>query len=139
MKTKYSNEVTIVKENYRGWPNTYHLSNGVVEARVVTDVGPRIIDVRRNGGENLLQEREGIGSSGEPTYQFRGGWRLWVAPERRETTYALDNSPCQVEVIDTSTVRVTGSPQPEAGIQKSVEVSLLAGEPRLHLDRKSVV
>ena len=63
-------------------------------------------------------------ASGEAEWMFRGGWRLWIAPERRETTYALDNAPCAAEVVDGTTLRVTGPPQPAAGIQKVVEVSL---------------
>jgi hypothetical protein len=79
----------ITKENYHGWPNTYRLSNGLIEAHVATDVGPRIIDLRVPGGVNLFHIREGVGGRNEATYMFRGGWRLWVAPERSETTYAL--------------------------------------------------
>lgn len=123
--------VQIVAEDYRGWPNTYRLSNGVVEVRVVTDIGPRIIDVRRAGGPNLLYVRQSeVGKSGEPDWVFRGGWRLWVAPERRETTYDPDNAPCFVAALEDG-VRVTGPTQPTAGIRKQVEVRLNPGEPRV--------
>src|SRR5262249_16320466 len=56
-----------------------------------------------------------------------------IAPERTETTYALDNAPCQAEVIDETTVRVTAPSQPAAGIQKQVDVTLKTGEPCLHV------
>jgi hypothetical protein len=123
----------ITKENYHGWPNTYRLRNGLIEAHVVTDVGPRVIDLRVPGGANLFHIREGLGGRGEATYMFRGGWRLWVAPERTETTYALDNAACKVETVGASMLRVTAPPQPAAGIQKTIEVSLSSGEPRLHM------
>jgi hypothetical protein len=123
----------ITKENYHGWPNTYRLSNGRIEAHVVTDVGPRIIDLSVPGGTNLFHIREGLGGRNEPTYMFRGGWRLWVAPERSESTYALDNAACEAETVGESTLRVTGPPQPAAGIQKIIDVSLSRGEPRLRL------
>ncbi len=124
----------LVKENFHGWPNTYRLSNGLIEARVVTDVGPRIMDIRPQGGANLLYVRESeAGKSGEAEWVQRGGWRLWIAPERRETTYALDNSRCTAEVVGDDTLRVTGSPQAAAGIQKIIEVSLKPGESRLRL------
>src|SRR4029434_7411384 len=61
------------------------------------------------------------------------GSRRRIAPERRETTYVLDNAPCTVEVIDGKTLRVIGPPQQAAGIQKSIEVSLDAEQPRLHV------
>jgi hypothetical protein len=123
----------IVKEDYHGWPNTYRLSNGLIEARVVTDIGPRIMDLRPAGGANLLHAREGVGGSGEDRYMFRGGWRLWIAPERTETTYALDNSACQAELVDDTTLRVTAPPQAAAGIQKQIEVALKPGERRLRV------
>jgi hypothetical protein len=124
----------VVRENFHGWPNTYRLSNGLIEARVVTDVGPRIMDFHAAGGPNLLYVRESeAGKSGESEWVQRGGWRLWIAPERRETTYALDNAPCAAELMGDDTLRVTGPPQAAAGIQKIVEVMLKPGEPRLRI------
>ena len=35
--------IKIGKINYRGWPNSYRMSNGEVELVVTADVGPRII------------------------------------------------------------------------------------------------
>ncbi len=124
--------VSIVREDYRGWSDTWRLSNRSLETRVVTAVGPRIIDLRIPGGENLFHVRAAeAGGRGEAQWMLRGGWRLWVAPERRETTYALDNAPCTVQVIDGRTLRVTAPPQPAAGIQKVVEVTLADDAPRL--------
>ena len=125
--------VQIVKEDFHGWPNTYRLTNGLVEARVVTDVGPRIMDFHAVGGGNVIYVRESeAGKSGESTWVQRGGWRLWIAPERKETTYEPDNTACQVEVAG-STLRVTGPAQPAAGIQKQVEITLVPGEPHLRI------
>jgi len=126
--------IRIDKEDYKGWPNTYRVSNGAIEVRVVTDVGPRIVDLRLAGGDNLLYVREAeAGKSGEKEWTFRGGWRLWVSPEKRETTYALDNAPCTTEVVGNDTLRVTGPAQPESGIQKIIEVRPDASKPVVHL------
>jgi Domain of unknown function (DUF4380) len=125
---------TITREDYRGWPDSYRLANGQLEAVVVTAVGPRIIELKARGGANLLHVRDTeAGGHGEAEWIFRGGWRLWIAPERRETTYVLDNARCAAEVVDGTTVRVSGPPQPAAGIQKVVEVSLAADAPRLRV------
>ena len=127
-------QVEIVKEDFRGWPNTYRLSNGRIETRVLTDVGPRIIDVRTAGGQNLLYVRDAeAGRSGESQWTMRGGWRLWIAPERTETTYALDNSRCDAEVVDGTTLRVAGPPQADAGIRKTIEVTLTPGAAHLRI------
>ncbi len=126
-------EVTVDKEAFLGWPNTYVLRNEAVEVRVVTDIGPRIMAVARRGGPNLLYVRESeAGKSNEPEWVFRGGWRLWIAPERRETTYEPDNQPCRV-TVEGDTVVVMGPPQPRAGIQKIVEIKLSPSEPRVRL------
>jgi hypothetical protein len=108
--------VTITREDYRGWPDTIRIANDRIEARIVTAIGPRIIDLRAAGGENLFHVRDAVaGGAGVAEWVFRGGWRLWVAPERRETTYVPDNAPCQVEIVDDRLVRVSGPPQPAAG------------------------
>jgi hypothetical protein len=126
--------VSINREAYRGWADTYRLANGAIEARVVTAIGPRIVDLRTSGGENLFYVRDSeAGGRNEPEWTFRGGWRLWIAPERRETTYALDNAPCQAEVRDGPTLRITGPPQPEAGIQKVVDLTLDPRRPLLRI------
>jgi hypothetical protein len=127
-------KVEIVKEDFHGWPNTYRLSNGLVEARVVTDVGPRIAEFRPSAGPNFIYMREAeLGKSGEDAWVQRGGWRLWIAPERIATTYAPDNAPCRAEILNETTLRVIGPPQPTAGIQKQIEVSLRPGESRLRI------
>src|SRR5262245_26133572 len=125
---------TITREVYRGWPDTYRLTNGRIEAAVLTAVGPRIIELKAAGGKNLFHVRDAeAGGHGEAEWVFRGGWRLWIAPERRATTYVPDNVPASAEVVGGTTLRVTGPAQPEAGIQKVIEVSLDPIEPRLHL------
>jgi len=125
--------VRITRETFRGWEDAYRLSNGRVDAVVVTAIGPRIMAFGPTDGPSLfyVRDRE-AGGRNEQDWTFRGGWRLWVAPERRETTYSLDNAPCTAEVSDT-TLRVTGPPQPDSGLQKTIEVSLDAEQPRLHL------
>ncbi|MBI3782170.1 MAG: hypothetical protein HY270_02095 [Deltaproteobacteria bacterium] len=127
-------KVEIVKEDFHGWPNSYRLSNGLVEARVVTDIGPRIADFRHTGGTNVIYMRDSeLGKSGEDHWVQRGGWRLWVAPERQDTTYDPDNTPCHAEILNPTTLRVIGPPQPVAGIQKQVEITLNPGEVRLRV------
>src|SRR5512143_2214966 len=126
--------VTIAREDYRGWPDTMRIGNGRIEARVVTAIGPRVIDLHAAGGDNLFHVRDQeAGGHGEAEWMFRGGWRLWIAPEKRATTYVPDNSPCQVEIVDGRVLRVTGPPQPAAGIQKVVEFEPAADRPCLRV------
>ncbi|HOK46768.1 MAG TPA: hypothetical protein PLK67_12590 [Bryobacteraceae bacterium] len=116
--------VRIEKINYKGWPNSYRISNGEVELVVTSDVGPRIMRYAFIGGQNLFKEfPEQLGKSGEKEYQMRGGHRLWVAPETLETSWALDNSPVNIEIRG-SELTATGPVEPGTGLQKQIVVRL---------------
>lgn len=123
-----SAEVKVEKINYKGWPNSYRMSNGVTELIVTGDVGPRIIRYAFVGGQNLFKEvPEQLGKSGEPTWQMRGGSRLWVAPEVAENispiTYAIDNFPVDIQVKG-DTIVATAPLEKEAGLQKQIEIHM---------------
>ena len=91
--------VKIEKTNYKGWPNSYRISNGEVEVVVTSDIGPRIMRYAFPGGKNLFKEfAEGLGKSGERTWQLRGGHRIWIAPEDAVRTYAPDNGPVHISI-----------------------------------------
>jgi hypothetical protein len=128
---------TIERAPFHGWDDTWLLRGDRVEARVVADVGPRVLELRCRGGENLfyLRERD-LGGRGEPTWRMRGGWRLWTAPERHATTYALDNAPCDVALAGPATLVVTGPPQPEASVRKTVRFTIDAAEPRIVVESR---
>lgn len=123
---------TIARQSFAGWDDTYLITNGAIAARVVADVGPRVVELGPATGPNLLYVRtREMGGRGEERWKFRGGWRLWIAPERRATTYALDNTPCVVARIDDAALRVSGPPQPEAGVRKHVTVRVDPARPRI--------
>jgi len=116
--------VKIEKVPYRGWPNSYRMSNREVELIVLTDVGPRIIRYAFIGGQNLFKEfEEQMGRSGEKEWMPRGGHRLWMAPEDPVGSYALDNAPITAEQKG-DTLVLTGSVEKETGLQKQITVKL---------------
>src|SRR5258705_2050461 len=92
--------ITIEKINFKGWANSWRMTNGAVELVITGDVGPRIIRYAFVGGRNLFKEIPGeIGGSGESTFRNRGGHRLWVGPEvgpPSPVTYPADNSPGRI-------------------------------------------
>lgn len=117
--------VKIEKISYQGWLNCYRVTNGLIELVITADVGPRIIRCGFVGGRNLFKEfPEQLGKSREKEYQLRGGHRLWVAPERLETSWALDNDPIEVQV-DGSRLRAV-QPVDSAGLQKQIIVAMHA-------------
>lgn len=110
--------------SYGGWPNCVRLYNEEIELVATTDVGPRIIRLGFNGGENLFKEYESqLGQTGGEDWRIYGGHRLWHAPEQEGRTYVPDN-----EAIDS---RWTGSElvlhqptEPSTGIAKEMAVSI---------------
>ncbi|MGB3714086.1 MAG: hypothetical protein WA996_06620, partial [Candidatus Promineifilaceae bacterium] len=61
-------------------------------------------------------------------YYFRGGHRLWHAPEDRERTYVSDDDPISIKLIDDGIQAIQPVESP-TGIQKRIDVTLLAEEP----------
>lgn len=128
---------TIERAGFAGWEQTWLLRNERVEVRVVADVGPRVLDLRVRGGANLFYVREAeLGGRGEPVWRMRGGWRLWIAPERPGTTYALDNAPCTVTRETPATLVVTGPPQPAASVRKTVRLTIDGERPRVVVESR---
>lgn len=110
--------------SYAGWPNCYRLVNNDIELVVTTDVGPRIIRCGFVGGRNLFAELPGhLGKSGEPWWMFRGGHRLWIAPEVKPDTYALDNSPVKV-TVDGDFLSLLQAVEPETSLQKEISIRI---------------
>src|ERR1039458_639761 len=65
--------VKIDKIDYRGWVNSWRMSNGEVEVVVTGDVGPRVMRYGFAGGQNFFKEfASQMGKTGEATWQPRG-------------------------------------------------------------------
>jgi len=118
--------VKVEKVEYKGWRNSYRVSNGEVELVVTSDVGPRVIRFGFVGGQNLFKEfAEQLGGTGEAKAQLRGGDRVWKAPEDPVATWAPDNVP--VEITITANGLIARAPvEPLTSLQKEIEVRMAA-------------
>jgi hypothetical protein len=118
--------MTIEQINYGGWPNSYRISNGEVEAIVTSDVGPRIMRYGFVGGQNFFREFEDqLGRCGEAAWQPRGGHRIWVAPEDEVRSYAPDNGPIDI-ALTADGVIATEPVEPLTGLEKQIAVRMAA-------------
>jgi hypothetical protein len=118
--------VKIEKTNFKGWPNSYRISNGEVELIVTGDVGPRIMRYAFVGGQNFFKEfTEALGKSGESAWVARGGHRIWAAPEDAVKTYATDNGPIRIEIRG-DVLEATEPVEPLTGLEKQIVVKLSA-------------
>ncbi|MDE3199123.1 MAG: hypothetical protein KGN84_22430, partial [Acidobacteriota bacterium] len=117
--------VSIEKIAWGGWPNCYRMSNGEAELIVTSDIGPRIMRYGFVGGQNFLKVFEDqLGRSGEPEWQFRGGHRVWLAPESFEKTYAPDNEPAEEVRVEGNTLIATQRVEPLTGLRKQLVIAL---------------
>ena len=121
------NHIQLKKVNYKGWPNCYQVSNGLVELIATTDVGPRLIRFGFAGEDNELKEfEEMLGQTGGDEWRIYGGHRLWHAPEEMPRTYYPDNVHVTLEKCE-GFVRLVQPPEPASGIQKEIDISLVSG------------
>lgn len=94
---------------------------GEYKVDVAQDFGPRVAGLKRGvaaadilvtlGDDSIIEHPGGV-------FRFRGGHRLWAAPEIAPSTYASDDAPCLV-VFDDDRVTLTGTRDP-AGMVKTV-------------------
>jgi hypothetical protein len=116
--------IKIEKINFKGWPNSWRVSNGEVELVMTGDVGPRVMHYGFAGGQNFFKEFDDqMGKTGEPEWQPRGGHRLWIAPEDPIKTYAPDNGPVTIEVTG-DVISATGAVEPLTGVSKKMIVKM---------------
>jgi hypothetical protein len=116
--------VKIEKINFKGWPNSWRVSNGEVELVVTGDIGPRIMRFGFAGGQNFFKEfTDQLGKSGEAEWQPRGGHRIWIAPEDPVKSYAPDNVAVDVQVAG-DVISATGPVEPLTGVRKKMTVKM---------------
>ena len=107
----------------------HKLTNGEIEVVVSTDFGPRVLELRRVGGENvfgLLPDAPPKPTPFGDAWHIRGGHRLWLAPEDPVTTYYPDNAPLAVRG-DVRAVVVTQPVEPHTHLEKEMALELLGG------------
>lgn len=96
---------------------------GPYRLEIATDFGPRITSFRRGEGPEQFVSLGKEAALEHPggTYEFRGGHRLWAAPESPDVTYASDTHDCVISEGD-GVVSVT-APRDDAGLVKEITVS----------------
>jgi hypothetical protein len=116
--------LTIEKEDYKGWPNSWRVGNGEVDLVITGDIGPRIMRYGFAGSQNFLKQFDDqLGKSGEAAWQPRGGHRLWIAPENPVDTYAPDNAPCDI-AVRADVLEATGPVEALTGLEKKLIVTM---------------
>jgi hypothetical protein len=111
------------------------LENDALALWVTQSVGPRIIGLALQGGDDLFVKIPDITLTcpGEKDHSLRGGHRLWYAPEEPRRTYLPDDEPVAIAEVDNG-VLVTQPVETRTGIQKSLTITLLGQDARAIVD-----
>jgi hypothetical protein len=111
------------------------LENDAVTLWVTESVGPRIIGLAWQGGDNLFAELpdDTLDWPAGGTFFFRGGHRLWYAPEDPQRTYIPDDAPVTITDVE-SGILVTQPIEERTGIQKSLTITLPGHDARVVVD-----
>lgn len=108
------------------------LENQALSLLVTQSVGPRIIALCFNGGENLFAELPDfvVPRPDGKSFHFYGGHRLWHAPENMPRTYSPDDEPVEIACMPDSLL-VTQPLDVQTGIEKSILISLVEDKPQV--------
>lgn len=112
--------------------NTRILQNDFLQIEYLADM-LRIIGLSPSGKANLLADLRNLPPVPTPygDFHFRGGHRLWHAPEAMPRTYIPDPPVTITELADG--VSLESKTEPGTGIRKRIEIHLAPGKPCLTL------
>ncbi len=124
-------KIKVSRKSFKGWDNCLEISNGMVEAIVTTDIGPRIISFgfksKSAGGGNMFCEKEDqAGLTGGSEWMIYGGHRLWHSPECKPRTYEPDNGPVESKVHG-GKIMLRQPVEPWTKIRKEMEITMPEG------------
>lgn len=133
-------------ESFLDYGKCLKISNGIIEALVTLDLGPRIISFGFVGGQNIMcDERERLGGLCNEAYteffgegrkwENLGGHRIWLSPESYPETYLPDDRPLAYEATENGAVFLP-LPDEQIGIVKTLEVKMENDKPTMQVTMK---
>jgi hypothetical protein len=111
------------------------LENEALAVWITRSVGPRIIGLALQGGENLMAvlPNDRVECPGVGTFSYRGGHRLWIAPEDPHRTYLPDDNSMDITGVENG-VFVEQPVELMTGIQKALTITLPGAKARVVVD-----
>ena len=121
-------------KKYFNYGNVLSISNGVIEAYVTIDVGPRIIRFGYVGGQNIMCDNRGVLAPKDDKefqdffgdgkkWEILGGHRIWTSPESYPHSYYPDLDPVKYELTEQGAI-FTPNAEVENGMQKQLEIKM---------------
>jgi hypothetical protein len=111
-------------ERFAGY-DCIRLENKALQLWVTKNVGPRIIGLQLSGGDNLFAVLPHfiVTTPAGNKYHFRGGHRLWYAPEEPERTYYPDDAAVTITEIPNG-IMTTQAVETATGIEKQMAITM---------------
>ncbi len=131
---------------YKNYGRVVSISNGVIEAYVTVDIGPRIIRFGYVGSQNIMnddtsnftpatsKEFEDYFGEGKAFNNY-GGHRVWLSPESYPETYYPDCNPVSYEVLSDGAV-FTPPAEYKNDVLKQITVRMDPDDTNLQLKMK---
>ncbi len=121
-------------ESFKDYGKVVSISNGIIEAYITVDIGPRIIHFGYVGGQNIMYaDRSALGSKTnkeftdffgkDKKWENLGGHRIWTSPEAYPQTYYPDDCKVEYEKTDCGVV-FTPKAEAENGVAKQLEIKM---------------
>lgn len=121
-------------KDYKNYGKVLSLSNGIIEAFITIDVGPRIIRFGYIGGQNIMCDNRGVMAPKDDDefqnffgkgkkWEILGGHRIWTSPESYPESYYPDLDPVKYEITEHGAI-FTPNAEMENGMQKQLEVKM---------------
>lgn len=132
--------MNLEKTSWGPWPNCLRLFNAELEMIITTDVGPRIISIRRPAdGANLfwVDPATQIAPAPPDAWHPYGGHRFWHGPEIKPRTYIPDNAPVPYE-WDGEVLSLIPATEAATGMQKRVEIRLAPHAPQVEIRHRLI-
>ena len=130
-------------ESFKDYGRCICVTNGVIEAYVTVDIGPRIIRFGYVDGQNIMcSNRKAFGPKDDKEFtdyfgegkrwENLGGHRIWLSPESYPETYYPDLEPVSYEITENGAV-FTPNPEVENGAAKSLEIKMDADDANMQV------
>lgn len=121
-------------KDYLNYGKVLSVSNGIIEAYITVDVGPRIIRFGYVGGQNIMCDNRDVMAPKDDKefhdffgqgkkWEILGGHRIWTSPESYPHSYYPDLDPVKYEITSDGAI-FTPNAEIENGLQKQLEVKM---------------
>ena len=125
---------TKIIDSFKDYGKCLCVTNGVIEAYVTVDIGPRIIRFGFVGEQNIMcSNRKAFPPMSDKTFtdyygegkrwENLAGHRIWISPESYPETYAPDLDPVEYELTEYGAI-FTPAPEKENGVAKTLEIKM---------------